>query len=1207
MAERWRSQTRNNIRYSATTADWFYVSIFDNTYSGFGVPFDMGGNAFEIAWDGQGEDRFSPIIASSCTVSFIVKNDTERAYWHSAFQYQEQNVFVRIYTNSKCGNSTPPGLFAQQYLWSGYLLGDISASFEFDSYPFEIKLKFTDSLALLKDHPFVKDETTDPFTYFDDEYDRIINYVAYALQSANVFSRSSSTQGERPIFAPDGSLTSPAFTTFIDWYNQNMGSTNVDPWYECGVQPRALVKYTETGVEPKSMYEFIEALCKVWGARLVFWQNKYNFVPVNYYDNAGVTPPDGYGYDIAVTGGASDCGQIEWRYNNKFITYKVPLNPLAKTYATLSGAKVTYYPPLKRAMATYGNWLGVNLLTTCPASASTSNVDGFRGNIDMGNTYDIGVLKPGGKLIFNWEWTMTLTNIGVPQNGFQNWWQSWSIGGGNSVNQIPWGYGSAPYTPTSADPTMRFSAWINIDLKFTNNDTGVASYAGGNSWLEDGDSFPYVVSSSSNTADWQFWSSANSPGRLNFHCNFNWAVYPSTSTPTRSFKNTSEILMPLQTDPGVPATEGWNVSVLTYDKTIAGGAVDSTNLDPNDQTTYPWATSYPDESMFQYYWEAGPSGWYQDGDVGILVKDNIDGGVGSYCDLDGSQTGTKGVDFDYDPSSLGSALYPTGLRCGIFYIDADGQWSGAPYIWTVDNLGGGSTVVASTEMYDAGVLMFGDGPHSAAWGALKINDGGTWVDTLYDGWGRDSIAGDITITELLCQQILRGQSSLVPKYNMTITRSVANFGVFDWFGPMTLTKVQGSSFFCLPLRIKWNVKMDEWTGTWFEIHSSSNGTINPNLTGNSGLESSMRIAAPTDPPMASSRARASQVLTTTTAGLSAAAITSIPINRIEMNPSRSGVTTNSGVSLLSKGDRITVIGRMDNLDETAPLTMKPGFRVLREEFVLSADQGATDTSLSVESKTLQFAMSFPADVIVSEVYQKQKIMGANTNILAFGATNPTAWWDFSDTSTLTLSTTGQISDVTDKMGSYDLAQTSTNRPYFDAGTLKLGSANFDGTDDYFTFSAIGGLETDTDFDFFFVIRPDDVSNYYTYLGHSNGQNFLRQNNSSQNWTFKMGNVMDNTGSLQYRLEADKTQIIRFSRTVVETTVTDYVEVNSYSDTNVETVEGSVPWTFTRLGARNNLSAGTFFTGNMGEVILYKTKLSDEDATQVYNYLKNKWL
>jgi len=1181
--------------FRGDTGDAFIVQIFDVNHNGNPRQYTLGSKPVEIKWDGKGEDRFSPIIGSSAVVEFVIQNDTERVYWRDVFaSYQEQEVFLRVLT-------IPVDPDMQGVIvWSGWLLGDLCTE-EQDEYPWLLKLKFTDSIALLKDHFFCADDTTEPITNYEDEYNSFAYWIVDSLKKINVGGDGASFLDLTPI--GNGS----PLKTFVHWYNSEVSPTSMsyDPIEKFGCRPRPFWDVNDAGqIKPKSCYDAIEMFCKVWGARFVFFNNKYHFIQINFYFHSNYdvqsTPAirDGYLYDWAVD---SSLEKFESETN---LEYEAKIRPsYFKTMNTLMGGKQTFYPPLKRVFSTYGRWMGINLLTTCPATASTSNVDGWRGNLDMGESYDLGTFEEDSTMVFRLKWLTIVTNQGVGYNSNDN------MQGSNFPVGYMFGYAGAPYNPQTPAPEMQCMPEIRFTLQITNIATGDVNAIG--FWTTAGGGYyqaPGLVNWTNYLLD--PYPTCKVDGTDPASCGWMTGSWPTTIQPN----TLSDVGLQLELSPtgiaGLDASAGgYSLSIHFFDVTGGASFTSGSSTYGNSWGSPPWFCG----STFGGWGVANVgAGW-----LGRMneKKDLWNSARGAYIDVKGLNTGTLGADITYDPALQGSALYPSGLEAGIFHIDANGQYTGAPFTWIIDNNGTGASVVASTLEYKTGALLFGDGRHTNSFGAIKYDDGsGGWADPAYEGWARDLPSGGDFITELLGKEILLGQMNLTSKFEFTITRSgkVVNAGHIPRITP--LTRVQYRGYNLLPLRCAWNLITDEWKGKWFEVSEASVDNIAPaaDMIGAGSADIAGVPAGGSLQRRAPSNSGGGLLLTRTASNITAGAIISIPINPITIGQLESDTDQGlSGIALLKAGDRVLLFATLTGTPAEFEGTNR-NFKIYI--LILTADQKYDDTTLSVESVTFDLDVVAGSALYLQQSEIAQKALGARAiNVLELSQT-PQCWYDISDDSTLTITAQNLVSAITNKAvdGTNDLTYGGAAALY-DVATLKKPSINFNGTDNYYTLTGLSSLQN---FEFWMVIHPDTDwltnNNYMSFFGHSNGQNYIRTQNAISNYQFKVGNVSNNTGTLRASIVAGKTQIIRFFRSVAEGAegydIIDSVEINGIGSGDAYTVEEfAADGTFSRIGARNTLAEASFLDGNIGEILMYDETLTPNNAAKILNYLQNKWL
>ena len=412
----------------------------------------------------------------------------------------------------------------------------------------------------------------------------------------------------------------------------------------------------------------------------------------------------------------------------------------------------------------------------------------------------------------------------------------------------------------------------------------------------------------------------------------------------------------------------------------------------------------------------------------------------------------------------------------------------------------------------------------------------------------------------------------------------------------------------LPLRCSWNLQTDEWKGKWFEVKETT-GSVdnNPNNIEAGSASIDGVPAGGTLQKRAPTRGGGGLFLTSTSAEIGAATVTSIPINPITVGLLQADTEQGLlGASLLKTGDRVLFFARL-----TGTPAQMDGTNVSNKIFLLTlaADQKYNDTTLTVESVTFDLDVLEGSCLYLQQSEIAQKALGArNININELSDL-PACWYDPSEATTLTITAANIVTAIADKSedGNYDLTYAGAG-PQYDLATLKLPSVRLNGEDDYYTLAT--DLENIEEFDFFMVIHPDanqaTAQPYQTFIGYNNGHNFIRQNNTQNNYSFKLGNDNNSTGNLPVAVVAGQTQVMRFSRRKTDdSNYTDSVEINGISDS--DDVAGLAPTNgaFNRIGARNNLVDNTMYMGNLGEILLYTESITDNNAAKILIYLKNK--
>ena len=106
--------TRYEGKGCSSNGRFYHFKIYDRVYTGQVTALTIGGGGIKIKYDTSGQDKFSPIIASKCTVSFVVENnisgqDFENFILRLRNTYEEGDATLVIWNTGS--TSEPP-------LWS---------------------------------------------------------------------------------------------------------------------------------------------------------------------------------------------------------------------------------------------------------------------------------------------------------------------------------------------------------------------------------------------------------------------------------------------------------------------------------------------------------------------------------------------------------------------------------------------------------------------------------------------------------------------------------------------------------------------------------------------------------------------------------------------------------------------------------------------------------------------------------------------------------------------------------------------------------------------------------------------------------------------------------------------------------------------------------------------------------------------------------
>jgi len=361
-----------NRRYESTyfslNGRKYYLEIRDQKFTGTTRDCDLGVGGCQIHYDMDGEEKYSPIIASKMDIPFIVKDPVDEMFINNLLEgYNEEDVVVALYRN---GSAT----YAP--LWSGYLLMDLGAQQDV-SFPYEVKLTATDGIGRLKDIGFWNDESAQQ-TYKHKGHQRITYWLGQIL---NKITPPGTTQG----------ITSDAkMTAAVNWYNElhQSASTSFGPLYQTKIKMGMMenVDSSDT-ISVRNCYDVLTNICTTFGMRCIYWKHKFWFIQLDGYntnESGTVTNPQNINtrdYTLAdppVHSASNDfLGSTWWsRYNQTIENQLTPGRGIQK----LAGTTYQNFPILKQVSADFMNAGDENYYNGFPESTPGPNDTGGVGN-----------------------------------------------------------------------------------------------------------------------------------------------------------------------------------------------------------------------------------------------------------------------------------------------------------------------------------------------------------------------------------------------------------------------------------------------------------------------------------------------------------------------------------------------------------------------------------------------------------------------------------------------------------------------------------------------------------------------------------------------------------------------------------------------------------------------------------------------------------
>jgi hypothetical protein len=302
---------------TTSTKTEFTVELWDTTYSSTGVTnLTLFGEGFEITYEGQGDEIYTPIKGSSCSVYVGITNDangTALQTWinNSVLATKEDLYHVAIYEGS-------------DLLWFGVILPSLGNQPD-ASKPYDFVIQATDGLARLKDSEFTLAKNSainlpsPNYTFTDLIYELLKSTPLYLATNQSIL-----------------------FSTCVGYYENNMPTKagDIDPLDYSEINAATFTSLEDNGeVIGDSIYDALAKICESWGMRVMLSGGIYRFYQVQSYSDDGVTRYERF-YSRAT--GA-------YVLNDTFTGYNENLRPDTETRIPrpIAGNQWSYYDPLK--------------------------------------------------------------------------------------------------------------------------------------------------------------------------------------------------------------------------------------------------------------------------------------------------------------------------------------------------------------------------------------------------------------------------------------------------------------------------------------------------------------------------------------------------------------------------------------------------------------------------------------------------------------------------------------------------------------------------------------------------------------------------------------------------------------------------------------------------------------------------------------------
>jgi len=390
------------------------VAIKDKVFSGMTYDFDTIG--LQLQYDSesqQGQERFTPIIGSRCSLSLLINNsDLETLLLDIGLAVEGR--FTMELTAYEDDNTTV------SFKWYGYIVTDLV---EFEDVPLSIgyqaQISAIDGLGWLKTLDYKS-----AVGHYNGQ-DTVVQHILNCLNQLD--------------FVQENLVANslPVLHTIFNWHeNTTAYSANSDYSLLTVIQHRAFYhKDTKSNYNYQSCYDVLKKICQTFGARLLFSGNQYWFIQVNEYSRTPATKR----YFKYSALGVQSAGTFTADLTISNIQTNLPASELMR----LSGGKWTYYPSLKNVVVRYNHFAKQNLLAgveynyatnSTPITTTTPTLDASNPDARLSYTGILGfyaqALNPVNFEPFQFVFAVKVASIinSFPLQGFES--ANWTLGSG---------------------------------------------------------------------------------------------------------------------------------------------------------------------------------------------------------------------------------------------------------------------------------------------------------------------------------------------------------------------------------------------------------------------------------------------------------------------------------------------------------------------------------------------------------------------------------------------------------------------------------------------------------------------------------------------------------------------------------------------------------------------------------------------------------
>lgn len=395
------------------------VRIKDNVFSGSTYSFETISLGIQYESDStQGQERFTPIIGSRCSLSLLINNNDLQTLLLDIGLAVEGRFTMEVIAFEDASTIN--------YRWYGYIVTDLVT---FEDVPLTIgyaaQIQAIDGIGWLKTLDYKSE--VGPYN----GQDTVVQHILNCLNQLD--------------FVQENLVANslPVLHTVFNWHESTVTySANNDFALRTSIQHRAFYHTdTKKNYIYQSCYDVLKKICQAFGARLIFSGSQYWLIQVNQYFN---TPTNLRYFKYMAVG-----NQVAGTFTDDFTIDNDQTDLPNSDLVRLSGGNWTFYSSLKNAVVEYNHNAKKNLMpgvtysyltNSDPVIVRTDTLDSTNNEAKLSFTgilYQRSIFLSGGGFVPHiFVYAVKIASIidYIPLMRF-NVIQTWTLGSGWSILQ----------------------------------------------------------------------------------------------------------------------------------------------------------------------------------------------------------------------------------------------------------------------------------------------------------------------------------------------------------------------------------------------------------------------------------------------------------------------------------------------------------------------------------------------------------------------------------------------------------------------------------------------------------------------------------------------------------------------------------------------------------------------------------------------------